>query len=425
MILIVGLASAGPQSHACIQSELQRNEKCQWLSLNSRVTKDFCNTSNSDMLYILCFKGLPKSPIHLWANPMLKLVYKEPPLKWNIYYGSNVEEVRNQSKSAGMSFTQLSQYFKMYRDKEEIGLDPFNTSCVGIQTEIVFNSKLDLKRVYLWYVAYLATGIILYFSAKRFSQNTSLHYGTGVSVGVLASLLILIFVIGRLFPQRLRNIGYLFVFTGWSVSMWFLKWISNYVSDQLAVYMLHYWQFITGYIVVTGLISFAVVYRYGPVTDRKSLNLIKWMLQVIGLVFIYNGTQIREISFAFIIIVVVTYNFPRKIIFNSYNRNLWYRFFPPTRRLLTEDEYNREAHEETRRALDELRSFCQSPECDSWKIVSRLKEPQRFAHFIEGDSWHITDDELLEYDSGPEPMQPMPGEISEDESEIDFRLGSL
>ena len=33
------------------------------------------------------------------------------------------------------------------------------------------------------------------------SSNTTLHYGTGVSVGIMASLLVLIFILSRLLPQ--------------------------------------------------------------------------------------------------------------------------------------------------------------------------------------------------------------------------------
>lgn len=47
------------------------------------------------------------------------------------------------------------------------------------------------------------------------------------------------------------------------------------------------------------------------------------------------------------------------------------------RRLLTEEEYQRQGEEETRRALEELRKYCKSPEFNPWKTVSRLQSPQR------------------------------------------------
>lgn len=50
---------------------------------------------------------------------------------------------------------------------------------------------------------------------------------------------------------------------------------------------------------------------------------------------------------------------------------------PEPRRLLTEEEYQKEGEEETRRALDELRKHCNSPEFSPWKAVSRLQSPKR------------------------------------------------
>lgn len=49
----------------------------------------------------------------------------------------------------------------------------------------------------------------------------------------------------------------------------------------------------------------------------------------------------------------------------------------PKPKLLSEDEYIQQALVETPRALEELRKYCQSPNCDSWKVVSRLHDPKK------------------------------------------------
>jgi len=51
------------------------------------------------------------------------------------------------------------------------------------------------------------------------------------------------------------------------------------------------------------------------------------------------------------------------------------RFFPPKQVLLTEEEYILQGVKETAKGLDELKAYCSSPECDSWKLVKRLKNP--------------------------------------------------
>lgn len=49
---------------------------------------------------------------------------------------------------------------------------------------------------------------------------------------------------------------------------------------------------------------------------------------------------------------------------------------PP--RLLTEEEYRIQGEVETRKALEELREFCNSPDCSAWKTVSRIQSPKRY-----------------------------------------------
>lgn len=254
--------------------------------------------------------------------------------------------------------------------------------------------------------------------------NSSLHYGTGVSVGILASLLLFIFILTRLMPQRLKSLGYLFMFLGSSASLWFLSVLGQMTNEPLADRFLEYWQYIFGYFIISGVISFAIMYRYGPVSDQRTLNLIQWFLQCIGLILIYNSSQIREVSIVMIIVVLIIYNFPRAIFRNQRVKNYWQRIFPPKIKVLTEEEYIREGNEQTKKELEKLRDFCRSPDCQAWKIISRLKSPQRFADFVEGNSWHVSNDELLDYDSGPDPTPPHLLTDDEEEEEIDFMLNS-
>ncbi len=55
----------------------------------------------------------------------------------------------------------------------------------------------------------------------------------------------------------------------------------------------------------------------------------------------------------------------------------YYKLFPKKRRLLTEDEYSAQAIYYTRDKLRELKNFCKSKECDSWKIIDSLSNPKR------------------------------------------------
>lgn len=51
--------------------------------------------------------------------------------------------------------------------------------------------------------------------------------------------------------------------------------------------------------------------------------------------------------------------------------------FPQCQRLLTMEEYQQQGEEETRKALEELRRYCRSPETNVWKITSSVSDPKR------------------------------------------------
>lgn len=59
-----------------------------------------------------------------------------------------------------------------------------------------------------------------------------------------------------------------------------------------------------------------------------------------------------------------------------------YYLFPPKTKLMTADEYEAEGLNETRKALLELREYCNSPDCDAWKVISRVRNPKRFVTLI-------------------------------------------
>ena len=68
-----------------------------------------------------------------------------------------------------------------------------------------------------------------------------------------------------------------------------------------------------GYVLVSALLSFALIYRFGPLTDGRTLNLVCWVMQGFGLIFIYQGTQIPEASAAIILLVLTSYMCPKSM----------------------------------------------------------------------------------------------------------------
>lgn len=63
-----------------------------------------------------------------------------------------------------------------------------------------------------------------------------------------------------------------------------------------------------GYVLTVGFMSFAVCYKYGPLENERSINLLTWTLQLMGLFFMYSGIQIPHIALAIIVIALCTKN---------------------------------------------------------------------------------------------------------------------
>lgn len=145
--------------------------------------------------------------------------------------------------------------------------------------------------------------------------------------------------------------------------------------------------------------------------------MIKWSLQVLGLIAMFFSSEMKEASIAFAIACIFLYFFPTGNIFKGL-RNFWRRRFPEKRRLLTTDEFEEQGRVETEKALKDLREFLKSPKCKShWSLVKNLSQPVRFASFVEGEG-HITLDETVEYDSMLHTMELSDDEeISEDSDE--------
>ncbi|KAG8229604.1 hypothetical protein J437_LFUL002328 [Ladona fulva] len=319
-------------------------------------------------LEIYCYPPQPKQIIHLWRTVSVSVSI--PSDKYESYVGSAVADVREQYESDQSYFK-----FNIFSSKnQKIMLHPFNGSCLGIYTDAAY-------RVDFWKVLMLAGGITLFGLAPKLSHNVFFYYLCGMTVGVFASVLLILFIFSKLLPRKPAMV--MFLVGGWTVSVYLLQLLWS----NLNFILLEYPSFVIGYTSLASFISFVICYRFGPVTDPRSKNLIKWTLQVVSLGLIFFSSERKR--------------------------------FPPKVRLLSESEFIEEGVVETKKALHHLRKHCSSPECNTWKTVLRLKDPLRFASFIEG-SPHISDDEILNYERDSEvTLTELLTEESESESEIE------
>lgn len=69
---------------------------------------------------------------------------------------------------------------------------------------------------------------------------------------------------------------YSFLAGGWTIGIYIVQML----WDNVRLIAVEYKSYVFYYILSTGIISFVVCYRYGPVSDPRSINLIRWALQV-------------------------------------------------------------------------------------------------------------------------------------------------
>ncbi|XP_016282713.2 nuclear envelope integral membrane protein 1 isoform X2 [Monodelphis domestica] len=232
-------------------------------------------------------------------------------------------------------------------------------------------------------------GLLLFFCGDLLSRSQIFYYSTGMSLGILASLLIAIFLMSRFMPKK--SPIYIILVGGWSFSLYLIQ----LALKNLQTICRFYWHYLLSYMLVVGFASFAVCYKYGPLENERSINLLTWALQLTGLLLMYSSIQIRQIAFALILIAFCTKNleYPIQWLYTTYRKVCKAAEKPNPPRLLTEEEYRIQGEVETRKALEELRGYCTSPEFSAWKAVSRIQSPKRFADFVEGSS-HLTPSEV-------------------------------
>ena len=82
-------------------------------------------------------------------------------------------------------------------------------------------------------------------------------------------------------------------------------WLLQYLWQNFQDLLVYYSYYVAIYLITAGVVSFAVCYYKGPVTNPRLLDLIRWSIQLLALGLIYYSSQIVEVS-ATIIVLVVT-----------------------------------------------------------------------------------------------------------------------
>ena len=132
----------------------------------------------------------------------------------------------------------------------------------------------------------------------------SFYYSSGVLLGIVASVLILLYIFSRLVPKR-NIFGLGLLLGGYSFTGFIMHWIYS----QGLVFVQQNLFFFLCYIVISGMISFAILYRMGPAHER-TMTLVKWSLQLVSLGLIFLSMQFLPFGVALVTGLLVWHNAP-------------------------------------------------------------------------------------------------------------------
>lgn len=265
----------------------------------------------------------------------------------------------------------------------------------------VSNKRLN-RMCFLLFVC----GLVLFFGAGNICRSPLFFYTTGVILGVIATFVFLTLVLRNFVPTR--GLFLVLLGAGSGLSYMGIQRVLNEWDDIVT----EHWMELLVYVLISGLFSFAVCYKHGPITNKHTLNFMTWCMQVVGMVLVYHG-----ITFPPAYYVLIMFLFCWKILPLAWSLlhlilsllmwicSLFYSFLGlswrkkrPKARLLTEEEYREQGEIHTRASLDELREHCNRPGFPAWDTVLRLRSPQRYAEFLRSGS-HITQDELQNHEN--------------------------
>lgn len=86
--------------------------------------------------------------------------------------------------------------------------------------------------------------------------------------------------------------------------------VAYWALDHVAALLLEHWEYVLGYVCVTGCLSFAAIYWWGGVNNPRTFDLIQWGLQLFALMILYLANASVEMSLVLLAVVLVTYNVP-------------------------------------------------------------------------------------------------------------------
>ncbi|CAG0921157.1 unnamed protein product [Notodromas monacha] len=378
-----------------------------------QILREDGQRADEQVFEVFCFSGFRSvAPQHIFTSVKFRLDTSDR--NFATFFGPNdtsVAEEFDAEKSKWLPTPKVFEWGPPYN------MRLYQHACIGIYSRRPYVVQLIHQHVDFLRLLGFLIGLGIFWKARMLCVNVLVYYGSGMLIGIVCSMIVLVFILGRKIPRK--SLAMTVMVGGWSIALYLL----NLARDNFVSLVSAYSVMFGGYCAACALLSFFLMYRYQPMRHPRSIDILEWLLQFVGAVLIFACSEVKEFTFLTICLLIGCRYIPQKLCdaFAERLQGFRYRFafFRPAPRYLTEQEYIEQGYIETRRELDELRKFCSSPQCNAWKTVNRLKDPKRFAEFIDGGH-HIKDDEILAYDTF-ESKTPM-SDDDEDEENLETEL---
>lgn len=147
-------------------------------------------------LRIYCYRGSEKLLSSIFQSALIRVHIENDDFVQ--YEGQTAEIVNEQYENQRSIFS-----FNVLNTKKNrlIKLDPFNQTCVGIETAHNYTIELNLIRIDFWKVILLCIATFVFISATKLSQTPLFYYLTGICLGIFASVLIIVYMTSKLLPR--------------------------------------------------------------------------------------------------------------------------------------------------------------------------------------------------------------------------------
>ena len=150
-------------------------------------------------LQVYCHRGQQKSLAYTFQSINIQLSIDNDDFVQYEGHSPDVVEQHYQNQRSIFSFNILNT-----NKNKLIKLDPFNQTCVGIETPHEYSVHLNLIRIDFWRIILLGIGLFTFVTARKLSQTPLFYYLSGIFLGIFASFLVVVYFGSKLFPKVSR-----------------------------------------------------------------------------------------------------------------------------------------------------------------------------------------------------------------------------